>query len=571
MDLVEGRHMVRMACFCLLVVILLCNCLHAQISPGELSKAHAGLEGMGHCTDCHAMAKAVSNDKCLQCHTQIQSRMSARTGLHALYQGRQCLECHKEHHGRNFPVFKLDVNSFNHSTVGFALQGGHLKLSCQQCHKRDYVKAEDVLKDGAALAQGTYLGLSGECLSCHVDTHKAQFNGSCLRCHAMDGWKPASKFDHNTARFSLTGLHQKVECGKCHKKDDKNLVHYAGLQFGSCSACHRDPHQGRFKQTCESCHTTVGWNQIASGHFDHATTRFPLRGRHAAVKCEQCHGAKKGGAGTTLKIVNFSHCGDCHADAHAGQLASRPDKGACESCHDINGFAPSTFTAEQHQRTRFLLSGGHLAIPCRTCHVAETVTAKSPWKLRWMDPGKCESCHKDIHRKQFASAASNGCRDCHSTEGWRSVRYSHERTRFPLRGKHLDLACAQCHLVTGTVAEGRGIPVADTTRTLSDAPKRLLRWSGPIQCTTCHPDVHRGQFEKKMAKGCETCHTTLAWGVLVFLHDSSGFSLTGAHAHVACAKCHLLADRGTSRERRVYAGTPAQCADCHASAKDKQK
>ena len=87
----------------------------------------------------------------LQCHTQFQARMAARTGLHALYQGRQCVECHKEHHGKNFPVVKFDVKSFNHSTVGFALQGGHLKLSCQQCHKRDNVKAEDVLKNAAAL------------------------------------------------------------------------------------------------------------------------------------------------------------------------------------------------------------------------------------------------------------------------------------------------------------------------------------------------------------------------------------------------------------------------------------
>jgi hypothetical protein len=39
---------------------------------------------------------------------------------------------------------------------------------------------------------------------------------------------------------------------------------------------------------------------------------------------------------------------------------------------------------------------------------------------------------------------------------------------------------------------------------------------------------------------------------------------------VACVKCHLVADQGTSRERRVYAGTTAQCAGCHTSAKDKQ-
>ncbi len=563
--------MLRSAVLWFLAISLARSVLHAQISPGELSGAHANLEGMEHCTACHALAKAVSSDKCLQCHTEIQTRIGARTGLHALYQGRQCVECHKEHHGRNFPLVKFDVSSFNHSTVGFSLQGAHVKLSCSQCHKRENIKAQDVLKNGAALEKGTYLGLSAECLSCHADTHRGQFTGSCLRCHAMDGWKPASKFDHSTANFLLTGLHQKVECGKCHKKDTANMTRFTGLQFASCSACHRDPHTGRFKESCESCHNTNGWTQVAPGHFDHATTRFPLRGRHATVKCEQCHGGRKGTPAVNLKIANFSRCTDCHADAHAGQFADRPDRGACESCHTVDGFAPSTFAVEQHQHTHFALSGEHLAVPCRACHAAETVAAKSVWKFRWKDPGHCESCHKDLHRNQFGAAAPVGCPTCHSTEGWHTVRYGHERTRFPLRGKHLDLACAQCHLITGTVAEGKGVPVADTARTLPDAPKRLLRWNGPVACTTCHPDVHKRQFEQQMANRCETCHTTLAWNVLIFSHETTGFPLTGGHAQVACVKCHLLVDQGTSRERRLYAGTPAQCADCHASGMEKQK
>lgn len=563
--------MLRRVILLALMIAVRSGPLKAQISPGELSDAHASLEGMAYCTSCHAMAKNVSSEKCLECHGEIQTRMAARTGLHVLYQGRQCVECHKEHHGRNFPLIKFDLASFNHSTVGFTLQGAHLKLSCRQCHRRENVRAEDVRKNSAALGRGTYLGLSGDCLSCHADTHRGQFSGSCLRCHMMDGWKPASRYDHNAAKFHLSGLHQKVECGTCHKKDATNLVHYTGLQYALCSSCHHDPHEGRFKERCESCHTANGWNQVASGRFDHATTQFPLRGRHAAVKCEQCHGVRKGKAGSALKIVNFSRCTDCHADAHNGQLADRSDKGACEFCHDVNGFVPSNFTAEQHQRTRFPISGSHLAVPCRTCHSAETVPAKSVWKLRWTDPNRCESCHRDIHAKQFEAAAVNGCEACHSTEGWKRVRYTHEHTRFPLRGKHLELACARCHLITGTLAEGKGIPVADTVQATADAPKRLLRWPGPVLCTTCHRDVHRGQFAQKTANGCEGCHTTLGWDVLVFSHDRTDFPLTGGHAQVLCVKCHVVANKGTAQERRVYAGTPTQCADCHASGDQGQK
>jgi hypothetical protein len=563
--------MLRVMGFIIVAAVALTVSALAQISPGELSRAHAGLEGMGHCSDCHSMAKAVSNEKCLHCHTQIQARMAARSGFHAQYEGRQCVECHKEHHGRNFKVVRFDASTFNHSTVGFTLQGGHLKLSCQQCHKREFIKADDVLKNGAALEQGTYLGLSGECLSCHVDTHRGQFAGTCLRCHVMDGWKPASRFDHNSAKFQLTGLHQKVECIKCHQKDPSNVIHLTGLRFSTCSSCHRDPHDGRFKDRCESCHTTEAWTKVATGRFDHASTRFPLRGRHAAVKCEKCHSGRKGGTGGALKVTSFSRCSDCHQDAHAGQLAKRPDKGACESCHDVNGFAPSHFTVDQHQRTQFALSGSHMAIPCRSCHLAEPVAARSTWRLHWKDTGTCESCHKDVHRKQFAAAAINGCQSCHTTEGWRAVRYSHEKTRFPLRGKHLALACLQCHVVTGTVAEGRGIPVTDSARTLPDAPKRLLRWSGPATCATCHPDVHRGQFAGKFADGCDACHTTLGWDVLMFSHEKTAFALTGGHRNVPCVKCHRVVDEGTQQERRVYAGTPTRCADCHTSGVQPQR
>jgi hypothetical protein len=563
--------MIRAAVASLLAIVFLFGTLHAQISPGELAKAHANLEGIGHCTSCHEIGKAVSGDRCLQCHTEIQSRIKARTGLHALYQGRQCVECHKEHHGRDFPLVKFDVTTFNHTTVGYALQGGHLKLKCQQCHKREYVKDVDMLKNVAAVNQGTYLGLSSECLACHADTHRGQFSGSCLGCHVMDGWKPASKFDHNTAKYVLTGLHQKVECAKCHKKEPGDFVRYTGLHFGSCSSCHRDPHEGRFRETCESCHATGSWKQVAPGHFDHATTRFPLLGRHATVKCDACHAGRKGDTGETLKIAHFSRCSDCHADAHAGQFADRKDKGACESCHNVEGFAPSTYPTDLHQRTRFPLSGEHLAIPCRVCHAAQPIPAKSPWRFRWANIERCESCHKDPHKKQFESSAPSGCSMCHSAGGWRNVHFSHEQTRFPLRGKHLELACIQCHLITGSVSEGKGIPVADTVGTLPDAPKRLLRWKGPVDCTTCHPDVHRGQFVRKTANRCESCHTTLAWDKLIFSHETTAFPLTGGHAQVACVKCHLVADRGTVRERRVYSGTPTQCSDCHVSAKEKQK
>jgi hypothetical protein len=88
-----------------------------------------------------------------------------------------------------------------------------------------------------------------------------------------------------------------VDCGRCHRPmaNDVRTVKYTGIEFDRCSSCHTDPHRGRFQKPCESCHATAGWQAGATKNFDHAETKFPLRGRHAGVRCEQCHLPVRGG------------------------------------------------------------------------------------------------------------------------------------------------------------------------------------------------------------------------------------------------------------------------------------
>jgi uncharacterized paraquat-inducible protein A len=52
------------------------------LSPGELARAHAGLEGLSHCTDCHVAGEKLAADRCLACHKEIATRLSARLGFH---------------------------------------------------------------------------------------------------------------------------------------------------------------------------------------------------------------------------------------------------------------------------------------------------------------------------------------------------------------------------------------------------------------------------------------------------------------------------------------------------------
>ena len=37
------------------------------------------------------------------------------------------------------------------------------------------------------------------------------------------------------------------------------------------------------------------------------------------------------------------------------------------------------------------------------------------------------------------------CADCHTENDWKEAKFDHEKTRFPLTGKHVDTKCVDCH------------------------------------------------------------------------------------------------------------------------------
>ena len=91
----------------------------------------------------------------------------------------------------------------------------------------------------------------------------------------MDACKPAAKSDHNTAKFRIAGLHQKVECGKCHKKDAVELS-----ILPVCSMRHA-PHVTAIPMKAGSSKRVRVATRLTDGdrlprQFSHATTRFPL-------------------------------------------------------------------------------------------------------------------------------------------------------------------------------------------------------------------------------------------------------------------------------------------------------
>jgi hypothetical protein len=538
------------------LVLAGCAAAMAQISPGELSKAHASLEGMGNCTQCHALGKEVTNAKCLECHTELRTRMSAGRGFHAKLGARQCAECHNEHHGLNFTLVRFDRKKFSHDETGFVLEGKHRPLECDKCHVQEHITAKDVRANRGMMEAHTFMGLPTDCNGCHADPHRGQLALQCQSCHSTDGWKPAARFVHDRAKYRLTGRHVQVECGKCHMPMPGvvKTVKYVKLEFDKCSSCHVDPHRGRFQKPCESCHSTSGWGTGAAKNFDHAATKFPLRGRHAGVRCEQCHLPVRGADGKMTQnfaVKNFGKCSDCHADAHRGEFAQTKEKGACESCHTETGWGQNRFV---HTSSRYLLKGKHVRVECGKCHGEATVDAqgkRSPPDCRVRKFSACMDCHADAHDGQFRSRKDGGsCESCHSVDGFLPAAYTsadHGSSKFPLSGGHEAVPCARCHQAE--------IVKAKSTR-------QFIWKSGP-RCETCHKDPHAGQFAHKRYSGCDSCHNPKAWNILAFNHDETKFPLTGKHSKVACVDCHKPVVQAGTDKVRQYAGTSVRCIDCH--------
>jgi hypothetical protein len=449
--------------------------LSAQlISPGKLSRPHAALDGVGNCTACHELGKrGVDEARCLKCHEPLARRIAAKEGLHATYMGKACAECHKEHFGLEFAVLRFDSTHFDHKQTGYPLVMAHDTASCRSCHRPDYVtvpEAREYATKNGVLGK-TYLGLDRHCVSCHVedDPHVGQFKAKgCDECHNEATWKEVPRFSHQRTKYPLTGAHQNVACAKCHEPNPPGAppeqAGYVNVAFAQCTDCHTDPHQGRMRGTCESCHTTDGWRgkdrKSFEATFDHSRTRFALEGAHKRASCAACHLARAPGD-TVIKLTFVTKAGmadypppvaddclSCHLDAHRGAFAKTPGGMGCDNCHGLDAWRPTTYDAARHNRETYRLDGAHLAVPCEDCHTRPAPGALPRFRL---GPVKCADCHArdDKHGEQFAGRL---CTECHTTATFKIAAFDHSRTRYPLDGAHRDLACASCHHTETTPA-----------------------------------------------------------------------------------------------------------------------
>jgi hypothetical protein len=157
---------------------------------------------------------------------------------------------------------------------------------------------------------------------------------------------------------------------------------------------------------------------------------------------------------------------------------------------------------------------------------------------------RCGRCHGEHHGAEFAmvnrqSFAKAGVPD--------PAAFDHAHIGFAMDGRHLELACSECH------------------RNADDAilPPGARRYLGLQQdCSSCHRDAHEG----RMRIACASCHGQRSFTSLTSLDHDAHLPLTGAHADVSCRDCHAP-DNAHSLEALGERRAPRArgCANCHAS------
>lgn len=452
--------------------------LSAQISPGPLARAHKSLEGASQCVQCHSLTRGAGMaPSCLSCHKDVKALIDAKRGYHAKLPAAErtnCASCHPDHAGDDFAMVSWPAggkNRFDHRQAGWALEGKHVEAKCESCHKTAF-RAPAMAAISKRKTGTPWVGLESACASCHQrdDVHEGALKGGCQQCHNAKAWAPAPTFNHDDARYPLTGKHADAKCDGCHRAtrlplkrdaEGKTIPLFRPITFAKCNDCHSDPHKGRIKESCSSCHETTRWEAVDKKGFNHDATRYPLAGRHARVGCAACHGKSN-----DRPTPAFTSCASCHADVHRGESGRTRD---CASCHKVAGFTPASFTVAEHARTRYPLEGKHVTTKCAACHTTTRVAATTAsataglmvpaaaYVRLTMVTESCTSCHADDHANQPAVRnAAGGCTSCHTVNGFKPSTItvaSHATFKLPLDGAHATAVCAACH-----ASDRRGLP-----------------------------------------------------------------------------------------------------------------
>ena len=143
------------------------------------------------------------------------------------------------------------------------------------------------------------------------------------------------------------------------------------------------------------------------------------------------------------------------------------------------------FYFDHERETGHRLDGAHASAKCLRCHndrgPIEVFAAKS-----------CAGCHEDVHQ----GTLGQDCAQCHDQDNWQASRMIavHNRTRFPLVGAHVAVACYRCH--EGALV-GKFRPIDSNCATCH--ARALERATNP-------PHIGLGWTDR-----CDRCHIPTQW------------------------------------------------------------
>lgn len=284
--------------------------------------------------------------------------------------------------------------SFDHTTTGFPLLGGHAMAACETCHVAGVFKGTPRACDGchamgkrvvATPKSTSHIVTDAPCESCHFNTftflgarynHGTAIPGQCLTCHntRIATGRPA---DHNVG-FKATD-----SCDHCHRTYAFTPAswNHVGVVPGSCenAGCHLAGSGNRFTratavlplganhnkfgytrtQSCDVCHNFVYW-------------RPAMHMPQAAPTCASCHD-NVNAQGNPTSHTSFpswpTDCGQCHFTIQGSwlpALGGMPSNHipfnagtACRNCHLSPGGPPVTGAA---------LHAWVTAYTCNNCH-----------------------------------------------------------------------------------------------------------------------------------------------------------------------------------------------------------
>lgn len=214
----------------------------------------------------------------------------------------------------------------------------------------------------------------------------------------------------------------------------------------------------------------------------------------------------------------------------------------CAACHTEKGWRGARFN---HDKTRFSLKGAHAAVSCRACH---------PESFEQALPRTCKGCHRDPH----TGSLGQRCSACHEETSWRTSfnADAHQKTNFPLSGRHAAMPCEECHF---------------------DQRDRAFT-RATVSCAACHQkDYERAALTSLnhaamcFSTDCKTCHSAVRWALARYPAHDACFPITsGDHASIPCLSCHTTltgaAGGGTCNTNTAVltcSTNTAACTGCH--------